>query len=52
MGSGGPACFDLLDRTGRDGLDLDDNCLAGFVDKNAFDALPQGTELLLRQALL
>ncbi len=44
--------FDFLDRAGWNGLDLDDNCPAGFVDQDAFDALPQGTELLLRQALI
>ncbi len=42
--------FDFLDRAGWDSLDLDDDRRAGFVNQDAFDALPQGTELILRQA--
>jgi len=43
--------FDFLDRAGRDGIDLDDDRPVGFVDQDVFDALPQGAEFLLRQAL-
>ena len=32
--------FDFLDGAGWDGLDLDDDRRAGFVDQDAFDALP------------
>jgi len=42
--------FDFVVRAGRDGLDIDDDRPAGFVDQDAFDALPQGAEFLLRQA--